>query len=146
MEDTNKLEVIALQILKANPNALLSGSLALNLQGLKTKRVPSDVDIYLPWGQKFEKIENMVTRDLEEDYDNEDYQIFQYMVSGVKVDVFTPMHDSVPELEVRKVFVCRCVQFSDILKFKIKHSLNGSSTSWKHKHDLIYIFVVNDKI
>ncbi len=106
MEGTKKLEEIALKILVANPNALLSGSLALNLQGLKTKRIPSDIDIYVPWGVKFEKLEDMMVRHNEEDYDDEDYQIFQYMVNGAKVDVFTPMHDSVPELERRKVFVC----------------------------------------
>ncbi len=146
MEQAKKLEEIAQRILVANPKALLSGSLALNLQGLKTKRNPSDIDIYIPWGEKFEKIEDMMVRNNEEDYDDEDYQIFQYMVNGVKVDIFTPMHDSVPELEIRKVFVCRCVHFADIMKFKIKHSLNNQATSYKHKQDLVYMLVVNDKV
>jgi hypothetical protein len=46
-----------------NPSVILSGSLALELQNLKLKRSPEDLDVYLPYGEKFKSLEGMGIKD-----------------------------------------------------------------------------------
>lgn len=44
----NYLKEIAIRVLDKNPHALISGSLALILQGYQIGRIPGDIDILIP--------------------------------------------------------------------------------------------------
>jgi len=54
---------IVKEILKANPAAYLSGSLALQLQGYTLIRNPKDIDIWVNHIQNFDPIAGMVEDD-----------------------------------------------------------------------------------
>lgn len=84
---------IAKEILKINPKAALSGSLALNIQKVKTMREPSDIDVYMPYFESLSKIDGMVinTNTEDEDYCNPYYERQGYLYNSIKIDVFMPL-------------------------------------------------------
>lgn len=117
---------IAKEILSINPGCALSGSLALKANGLSIRREPKDIDIYLPWGVSFTKLESMTrftgTGD-NDDYPEDDYNRDSYKVDRIQVDVFSPVGADVPPLEFSPIDGLNVVNSLDIIKFKISHAL-----------------------
>lgn len=142
------LQILAEKILKENLSCALSGSLALNIQYIKTKRPPGDIDIYLPFNEKFNPIDGMIenydfNRD---DYLNDEWNRVQYIINGVKVDVFTPREpDKCVNLLVISHSGIKVVRFDDIIKFKIFFAFNEHSSAQKHKDDVLFIIENSNK-
>jgi len=55
-----KIEQLIAELLKANPQAMLTGSRALMAQGFKVRREPVDIDIWVPHGVAFNLIPGMI--------------------------------------------------------------------------------------
>lgn len=94
---TQHLIDIAKDILIANPSCLLSGSIALSLQGKNTRRQPKDIDIFLPYGVNEVLIPDMkiaLTDGDNDEYDDEYYERRSYKYKG-QIDFFTPLDEEV---------------------------------------------------
>lgn len=146
MEDKaiKKLINIAYDIIDENEGVLLSGSLALHELGIKLRRKPTDIDLYLPYGQKFQPIEGMIVSliETEEDYDNLYYERKGYKMGEVSIDVFTPIEPE-GELKLTDEQSNTMLAAHLIIGFKVQHSLGDAWTAQKHKHDLLHILVNN---
>jgi hypothetical protein len=140
-----ELTNLALKILKANPDCFLSGSLALSIQGIKTRRQPHDIDIYLPFNGNFKFIEGLVVskNDQNDEYDDDWYERESYEAEGVKVDVFTPKNETIPMPRTACEKGLEMIYKSDIIGFKVDHSFGEHWTRVKHKDDVIHILVNN---
>jgi DNA polymerase-3 subunit epsilon len=155
MRQDQLIEVFKI-ILKDNPKAILSGSLGLALQKIKLNRAPEDIDIYLPFGEIFVPIDGAILKDavlylnntwqeIEKEKNKRvsfDYSgIFNNILTKLKIDVFQPRKKIM--YEQTKVYFNEipCIHFSNILKFKTIHALNGNQ---KHRNDLIYILNNNE--
>ncbi len=145
-EHMEKLIEVAKKVINKNPHALLSGSLALHLQKVDTRRLPTDVDIFLPFNQPLVLVEGM--KELKSD-DKEHYESYfdvtSYKLDGIKVDVFTPLEEgfTIPEYLSLWRSEVPCVEMSEIIRFKIEHSFGEHFTRYKHKDDIIYLLVKN---
>jgi len=154
--DTTKLSQIANEILEANPEGILSGSLALHKQGFKIRREPQDIDIFMPYGSKFIPIEGMVKYNGGNDggYDDEDYERVTYkwtekaqdvpafLLDETLIDILTSVNEDFPTLKISEKG--NYVSFEEILKFKIAHSFGERLTGQlKHKHDIIHMLINN---
>lgn len=142
---TLKLIEIASLIQEKNPECALSGSLALQMQGVKIRREPKDIDIYLPYLISFNEPDGFKQIDIEEHekYENEDFDLFRYEYQGVKIDIFMPERKEVaaPTILPAKI---RHISKLDIIAFKMQHALDRESYSrYKHKDDIIHIMVNN---
>lgn len=138
----NELIEIAKQILEANDNCFLSGSLALNHQGIKTRNAPGDIDIYLEGYDNFHCISGMKeSYDFNsDDYYNEEWERTHYKIGDVKVDVFVSTGNYLKDKLI--TVNCNgidCVRFDEILKFKIQFAFDDSDSAEKHQADLQYI-------
>ena len=142
-----KLQLIAYNILKANKECALSGSLALQSWGLNLRNNPTDIDIWCPYGTVFNQIEHMELIGDNEGYgDEEDWLITQYKYKGVKIDIFLPNKQRIPNLSNRKIEGVNIVEAHDIIKFKVKFALGTPCGSQqKHLEDLAYILKHNCK-
>jgi len=143
METNEKLINLAQLILKENPECSLSGSLALNIQNIKTKRFPGDIDIFLPHNTPFKKISGLVEiYDFnKDDYENDEYDRIHYCYLGeIKVDVFTPMQDDslLDLISVHGNQGFSLIRFDEIIKFKIKFAFDDHSSAEKHADDIIF--------
>jgi len=146
MENIKNLKEIASQILFHNSNSALSGSLALHLQGFKTRRKPSDIDITVPYNKPFTPITGMEHFDCSDDYDESDYTRGSYKFGDIKIDVFYPIKNKVLETDI--VWIDKpinAVKWSEILKFKLEHSFDENYEDEKHRDDLIW-FLQNNKV
>lgn len=129
-------------ILKANPNCLLSGSAALNLQGIKTAREPKDIDIFRPYSEKFVLIEGMkrvyfpMTK---EDYYNEFYERAEYTYGGYCIDVFQPLEKEFGDLIQAQSHGIKCVVPHQIIGLKTHHALADCESRHKHRADIKFI-------
>lgn len=140
---------LAKEILAANPKASLSGSLALNLQNIKTRREPTDLDFYLPLGIDPLEIKGMTVDNFSEEqaaqYENEFYELLPYQYRAenediIRVDFFRPIDQYVPPLisETSKYGI-RVVRFSEIIKMKIEHAYGKHYSKFKHKDDIAFM-------
>lgn len=146
MEDKEikKLIDIAYDIIDKNEGVLLSGSLALHELGIKLRRKPTDIDLYLPYGQKFKLLEGMtaVGNGTDEDYENVYYERMGYKMGEVSIDVFTPIEPE-GELKLTDEQSSTILAAHLIIGFKVQHSLADAHTAYKHKMDLIHIVANN---
>lgn len=161
MQEDQLLEVFKV-IIKHNPKAVLTGSLALKLQNIKLPRLSEDVDIYIPCGETFIPFYggdlaeaglpplyfNNTLDEIEEEKTKRTSFIYGLYASGegeinLKVDVFQP--NNINNIGLSKIY-CNdipCEHFSNILKRKTFYALNGSA---KHKSDLIFILNNNEYV
>lgn len=129
----------------------LSGSLALNMQGVETLRPPMDVDILAPKGSPSDiacLIPEAVITDkysfLQEakyfGYSLGDFEIINFIFRGVSFDYFTPARPYVMSgIKVITSEVTPLVSVESILTFKLSHALDSGTNKLKHRDDLIYI-------
>jgi hypothetical protein len=147
METSDKLIELAKKIQQQNPKAAFSGSLALNLQEVKTRRQPGDIDIYIPYDIIFSPIEGMVEiddfnkDDYNDDYNDDEYKRTHYSYLGeIKIDVFTPI-DNDSKMELLSVGCKKginLIRFDEVMKFKIRFAFDSHSSAEKHAEDLIF--------
>lgn len=134
-----KLIEIAKKILAANPDAYLSGSLALKLQGHPNPTEPEDIDIWLPGRIKL--IEGMTAYSSSDRYEEKSHARESYMIDDVQVDFFYPVE--YPEWHPLTAYEesMRLVAAEEILKFKVEHALDTDYMEGVRKHsaDIIYI-------
>lgn len=132
----------AKEILAANTECLLSGSIALRLAGKETRREPKDIDIYLPYGVEVKKVDGMVNSDTDGDndeYDDEFYERKSYTYKGYQVDFFTPIIDDLPRLLEDNCYGVNCVWHTEIIKLKASHAYGEHWTRFKHVKDIIHL-------
>lgn len=136
---------IALAIIETNPGCKISGSLALSLQEIKTKRSINDIDIYVPAGFKFIPIEGMKEHSNQNDEEHQteageenEFERVRFTFCGQDIDVF--YHSRGNALLHSNG---HCVRFDEIIKFKVNYALSDSKSKRKHSDDLIYIFQNN---
>lgn len=147
-EKSKNLLNIYKEVFTLNKECLLSGSLAIQLQNVKTRRNSEDLDIYLPFGQTFQMPEGMQIKkpDLCEQYEDEDFERFSYRFKSVNIDVFMPVEDLSdykPMVSYNHEHSTKMVRFDEIMRFKIMHSFGEAFSKYKHKDDLIYSLVAN---
>lgn len=141
----DELLQLAKTILKENKTCALSGSLAINLQKIKTRNEPGDIDIYVPIGEKFVVIEGMIyNNDFNNDFNRDDYrdecyERHQYIINSVKVDVFNTCNDYEIELNMIQSHGIKLVRFDDIIKFKIRFAFDDHSSAEKHNDDVTFM-------
>lgn len=140
------------EILAANPKCLLSGSLALKMQGVKTMREPKDIDIYMPYGLELILIPDMMYSSNADnaDYPDDGWDRQEYTYRGFKVDVFTedyePIHrdgETIYMFNSTESKGINMVDKLDIIKFKASHSFGDHYTRYKHRNDIIYMMISN---
>lgn len=142
LEEYNKLKELAFEILDANAGCLLSGSIGLKELGYKPRREPSDIDIFLPYGQKFMPLSSMVRHHYETDIDYENiyYKRSAFKIGEIKIDVFTP-----EDIEGNVLLAdenCEQILAAHlIIGFKVQHSLGESYNRYKHRDDVIHLLV-----
>lgn len=136
----NKLLEIAKEIIKANPSALLSGSLALRLQGLQTRREPTDIDLWMPKGKIINTIENMLIDSNSSHYEEITHQRQSYVIGDVKIDIFQPNTYSDYQPFTAILQGVNMILAMEILKFKVEHAFDPcyEDTKLKHLQDLIF--------
>ena len=136
-------------ILKDNPNAVQSGSLAFTLQNIRLPRVPEDIDIYIPFSERFIPLEGAELQDVIlylynswEETEAEKNKKISFNYSGIyndnpselKVDVFHPNTRLASEVTTVHYDGFLCEHYSNILMYKVIHALSGNT---KHKNDLM---------
>lgn len=136
---------IAKQIIEANPGAVLSGSIAINLQGIKTRKPPNDIDILMPIDIPFKKIPGMnyTPHAMDEDYESY-YERDSYKIGDIKIDVFFPAHNKVYPLFTEKMNGLELVRFDEVIKFKVKFALSECTSREKHQMDIVYMMNENN--
>jgi len=142
-----KLQQIAKKILIANPDAMLSGSLAMQLRFIKTRREPKDIDIFLPDGCGFIKIDGM--KDSIEHISQSRVvsgTIRQsYSIEGIQVDVMTPTDEN---FQVAWEFVngLKLLTAEQILKFKLDYAFDNNYPEGQQKHIEDIIFILQNRL
>lgn len=142
--DIKKLTEITDKILEVNDDVLISGSLALNILNIKTRREPNDIDLYLKYGKVFTPIEGMVKYHYETDadYENIYYEQKAFKLGEIKIDVFTPFNED-GECGLPDDQCSECLASHVIIGFKSQYSLGESGSRYKHRDDIIHILINN---
>ena len=137
-----------------NPSAVLSGSLAMSLQGIELRSLPNDLDLYMPYGSPpFQPLVGFCDLQEESYLFQGDFnrRSFEYNLGPhkIKIDVFQPFVESYQEpeknyyTELKQVAVENivCIEYLSILQFKLKHAFDKSNkiSSMKQAGDLIHI-------
>ena len=135
------LKEIANKIIEKNPSALISGSIAIKLQGYETRREPSDIDIWMPAKSKFIPIEGMVYDSDSDHYEEVHHHRKSFKLGEIKIDTFIPVYNY--QYVARRVFKegLPMMDIPEILKFKIEHAFDEyyEDEQLKHLQDLIFI-------
>jgi hypothetical protein len=144
----NQKELIELckEIVSLNHGLVLSGSLALNLQRLKTMREPSDLDFCFLKEQEFKAPEGCkeLSSYNADDYHDEEWTRNRYSYKDIEFDVFNPTDQAdTTKLTCFYTHGLACLDSYDILKFKIRHALDYSESRRKHKSDIVFILMNN---
>ena len=142
IKDLNALIEIAKLIQIANPETILSGSLALNMQDVKTRREVKDLDFFIPFGVKINLIQGMrfsPPNERDEMYENEFYELIKCTYNNVEIDFFKPVDADVKGVESNTVKGVKVVYFIDILRMKFMHVFGEHYTRFKHVQDLQFI-------
>lgn len=136
-----ELNILAENILKVNPDCSISGSLALNMQNIRTKNEPGDIDIYVPSRVRFNPIEKMKENNdfNRDDYRNDEYERRQYYFDKIKIDVFTPIEGNPHGLITEYSKGLKVVRFDEIIKFKVRFAFDDHTSAEKHKQDVLFI-------
>lgn len=135
---------IAEEILAVNPDALLSGSVALNLQGKKTRREPEDIDIWIKDG-KIKTIPGMSNLDASDQYDESTYIRQSYIYKGVQIDFFYPAEqEREPYWRFYEGF--KSILPEEIMKFKLDHALDTNYPEGQEKHLLDLEFMIKEEL
>lgn len=146
---TQNLIVLAKQILDINPFALVSGSLALNVQGIRTLREPTDLDIWMPSDFEFCPIKGMELYDGARWYKELHHRRLAFCIwdrdDMVRIDIFKPISPDYPRPGRAEGQGLDMVSAIDILKFKLELALDKSNPDNKHLEDLIFILQNNMK-
>lgn len=136
------------EILQSNSECALTGSHSLILQGFKVKREPKDIDIYDPT-DKFKTIPGMslpkstIEKDVNyEEPEGSDWQMTQYLLDKIKVDVF---YSPSEKPKIIKIGGVRCVHWIDIVKAKLSFIHPDSKSKCKHWKDLLFMLMCNDE-
>lgn len=136
-----------------NKDIILSGSLALHVQGINLRNEPGDIDILLPFKSNFSgafgelasETDESILR-LESGYEDDNYysrRSFLYgKYSDIKIDVFTVNNESIL-LDTCIYNSIKMLTKQEIIKFKFDHALCNASSKVKHQMDLIHILVNN---
>lgn len=137
------LLAIAIDILKANPDCLLSGSIALRLQDVDTMRPPKDIDIYLPIGVEFTPINGMASAPNTDngDYPDDGWDRYEYIKDGIQIDIFTPAESGMPSMDSIVKNNVPMVDKRDIIKFKASHAWGDHFTRFKHRNDIVFMMI-----
>ncbi len=147
-----KLIEVYKKIQELNPMIVLSGSLALSLQGIKIPREPHDIDIFIPiqWKDDFKLPEGMKFK--EEDlcgYSQVEFFRRGFILDEIHIDVFFPeSEDSFHPFETVGMYYkgeqyVEMLKWDDIVSFKLSHGFDKSESKVKHKADVLYILQNN---
>jgi hypothetical protein len=140
---TEHLITLAKQILDINPFALVSGSLALNVQGIRTLREPTDLDIWMPIDYEFCPIEGMELYDGARWYRELHHRRLAFCIGDrddmLRIDIFKPISTDYPRPERTVAQGLDMISAIDILKFKLEHAFDKSNPDHKHLEDLLFI-------
>jgi len=145
----NRLISVFDKIKIRNPEIVLSGSLALNLQGIKTRRNPEDLDLFIPYGYSFindneKEFVDFITREGSQNKES-DFNRDVSNLDGVKIDIFQPLRNINPfNIITCEELNIRMIDKVDILKMKISHALDDKHSRFKHKDDIIFIMSLID--
>lgn len=142
----DKLIELAKQIIEVNPTLILSGSIALKLQGVNIRREPSDIDFFIPYGQYFKLLTGMkdVKIEMAEFYEDEEYELTRFSIGQTTIDVLRPFESDCRPLHTYTFKGIKLIHRDDIIAFKMKFALDSMSYSrWKHKDDIIHMMVNN---
>ncbi len=138
---------IARAILKDNPAASLSGSIALKLQGVSLRREPKDIDIYLPYGVKLADTLGLVFLEDYQDGSGDEPEFdrisYRYTAKDEKlfdIDIFNPSQKR-DDIVCERVYVdgLKLLPKEEIIKFKIMYAFDSSFSKWKHKDDIAHM-------
>lgn len=139
---------IVRDILSINKSASLSGSIALVFSGVAVRRKVSDIDIYMPYGVAFNKPASLSEDEIpdsgysDDAGGNDEYTMRTFIHSKpyTKVNVFiTNTPDASLLVEHNEFLGISCVVPHEIIKFKIKYALTNSSSSEKHRKDVMFM-------
>jgi hypothetical protein len=137
-----KLKNIVEKIIEVNPKCMISGSYGLYLQGIATRNKPKDLDIFIPYGVEFILPVGMSkAKSHSEDYEEDEFLREPFTMGGISVDVFTPENEYIKPPEYKKAQKIIVVEFTDIIRFKLRHAYGQHYTSYKHKDDIIHLMV-----
>src|SRR6187549_2131939 len=123
-----KLQEIANELIMLNPKMLISGSVGLRMQGIKIEREPSDLDMYLPYGEELKTPTGMNPTDELVRYGVGAGGRMAFEYNGTKVDIF--IDDCPCELKSHKIF--KCLLPEDIIHFKLIYAFGNHETAMKH--------------
>lgn len=129
----NNLLFTVSQLLEANPEAMLTGSLMLNLRGIDLGRNPSDIDLVMPPFSEVKIPENMTGIKYVINSSSPTGEKFTLEHLGVKVtvDVLWSEDDS-PEI----IEGLRCARLDGLIQAKLKYYHQGNAGYSKHMGDL----------
>jgi hypothetical protein len=154
----NEMIDIAQQIQQLNPGFLLSGSVALYLQGCDIRRQPEDIDFFIPTdispinpimpeGYKEEKL--IFNED--HTYEDCDFVRMPFKKQGCpKVEFFyyngegeTDKSENVFLEHYSSPMKLRMIDKVDIMQLKITHAMSDQGNPLKHKLDIIHFLTNN---
>lgn len=139
-----KLLNIAKVILAVNRDAILSGSLALKLQGKQTRREPEDIDIWISDGH-ITPIPGMSTLESSDQYSESTYVRHSYIIDGIQIDFFYPAEiKEEPAWRFHEGF--KVILPEEILKFKIEHAFDTNYPEGQQKHLEDLAFMINNEL
>lgn len=135
--------IIVKRILDANPHSLLSGSLALSLQGISLDRYLTDIDIWMPRNIEFRPIHGMDFADSGWWYPRGSHLVLSFIYQDdanenpLFIDIFKAREEHYCAPNSININGIRMVLPVDILKFKLEHAMATNESDNKHAQDLI---------
>lgn len=131
-----QLQEIAKELIKLNPLMRISGSVALNIQGIKTEREPHDLDMYLPFGETLVLLPGMIETESLLRYGPGDGGRMEYSYNEIMIDIFQPQKQ---EDTPKNIAASGCLYPAEILKYKMNYAFDNHETAKKHREDIIFI-------
>lgn len=158
IQNEHELNEALFKVLKLNPNALLSGSYGLALQGYELNREIGDLDFEIPYKEKprFDK-ELVYVQNCNEEYKEATHEIDQIAYKNIKINFFQAKKekDEIKAWDWGDVWIdedrkkgVKCVDYQEILRKKLEIAMNPESdrkSYEKHSKDLIEILQKNIK-
>lgn len=146
MSEMIHLIEVANKIIQLNKHCLLSGSMAINLQGYKTRREPNDIDLWLPSNEKLVALQEMEYDGDSDHYEEIDHHRTSFKLGEIKIDVFTPVYGCKYNPRRIQINGIAMVRVDDILKFKLDHVFDEIYEDEGNKHCEDFIFILNSKL
>lgn len=132
-----ELSEIAAELIKLNPKMRISGSVALNIQGIKTSREPHDLDMFLPFGCELVLLPGLEPTEELRRYGKGDGGRMEFIYNGSMVDIFQPNEEI--KMTRNPTAHENCLIPAEIIKFKIDYAFDNHETAKKHRDDIIFI-------